>query len=74
MTDLDTQSLIEEVMKRDMYSFIMTVTTTLDKRFRTAISSSPIEDDPSLKAPGGKMVKSSSSLFPKLLRLKKKRK
>lgn len=45
LTDLDAQSLIDEVMKGDVYSFIMIVTTTMDKRLDLVALDLQLEDD-----------------------------
>lgn len=48
LTNLDAQSLIDEAMKEDVYSFMVTVTATLNKKSETTALGPPSKDDPSL--------------------------
>lgn len=43
---MDAQSLIDEVMKGDVYFFMVTVTATLDKRSELAAVDLQSKDDP----------------------------
>lgn len=69
LTDLNAQSLIEEVGS-DPYFFMATVTTTLNKRLDIATPGPLSRDDPPLSS---KMDKGTSPSFAKPLRAQKSR-
>lgn len=46
LTDLDAQSLIKEVMKGDLYSFMASVIVALDRGLKIAAFDPPSEDGP----------------------------
>lgn len=68
LTYLDSESLIEEVMRGDLTSFVKVARTVLDMGGRIADDDFIVEDDPLSKALDDKKGKSSSFLYPKPLK------
>lgn len=74
LADLDSPSLNEEVMGGDMYSFMVMVITTLDKRFGTTTFDPSSEGDPPLSSKMDQGPNPSFAKPPRAPRSKKKKK